>query len=430
MSVIAEFKRRSPSAGDIRAGATVDEIVGDYEARALRRCRSSPRAQLRRVAGRPARGARGERPRRSCARTSSSTATRSYESAVAGADALLLIVAALEDEALAELHAAALELELDVLVEVHDDEELERALQAVDAGPDRDQQPRPRRLLSVDVERTYELLADVPAGKTVVSESGIHSRDQLLELERVGVDAVLVGESLMRAPDPAAALLALTDGETPRVALSRPFTEPSTTAPILPDRMQSSRSPWPVAIFSALLGGAVAVGLALLLGLGGGDTTTVIRQAPLAATGAKGDDGDALTARAIYVRDAPGVVYVQSQITRTATTPLGGVTPESGEATGSGFVIDTDGTILTNAHVVDNATKVTVQFQNDKQVEAKILGRDRSTDLAVLKVDPKGLGLKPLKLGSSTDVEVGDPVVAIGNPFGLDRTLTTGVVSA
>ena len=194
--------------------------------------------------------------------------------------------------------------------------------------------------------------------------------------------------------------------------------------------MQSTRSPWPVAIFSALLGGAVAVGLALLLGLGGGDTTTVIRQAPLAATGAKGDDGDALTARAIYMRDAPGVVFVQSEITRTATTPLGGVTPESGEATGSGFVIDTDGTILTNAHVVDNATKVTVQFQNDKQVEAKILGRDRSTDLAVLKVDPKGLGLKPLKLGSSNDVEVGDPVVAIGNPFGLDRTLTTGVVSA
>jgi S1-C subfamily serine protease len=191
------------------------------------------------------------------------------------------------------------------------------------------------------------------------------------------------------------------------------------------------KSPWPIAIFSALLGGAVAVALALLLGLGGeGDTTTVIRQAPLAAAGGEKNDGDALTARDIYTRDAPGVVFIQSDITRTASSPLGGVTPESGEATGSGFVIDTAGTILTNAHVVDNATKVTVRFQSGKEVEAKILGRDRSTDLAVLKVDPKGLSLKPVRLGSAKDVEVGDPVVAIGNPFGLDSTLTTGVVSA
>ncbi len=93
-------------------------------------------------------------------------------------------------------------------------------------------------------------------------------------------------------------------------------------------------------------------------------------------------------------------------------------------------MIDGEGTIITNAHVVDGASKVTVQFQDDKTVEAKIVGRDRSTDLAVLKVDTKGQDLKPLKLGSAKDVEVGDPVVAIGNPFGLDRTLTTGVVSA
>jgi indole-3-glycerol phosphate synthase len=137
-----------------------------------------------------------------------------YESAVAGADAILLIVAALDDDALAELNREALGLDLDVLVEVHNEDELERALEVAD--PDviginnRDLVD-----FSVDLERTYELLSDVPAGKTVVSESGIHTREQLDDLERVGVDAVLVGESLMRAPDPEAACRDLTgvDGE-------------------------------------------------------------------------------------------------------------------------------------------------------------------------------------------------------------------------
>ena len=134
------------------------------------------------------------------------------ESAVAGADAILLIVAALDDAALAALHGQAAELDLDVLVEVHDDAELERALEAVD--PDLiGINNRNLADFTVDVERTYELLVDVPAGKTVVSESGFHSREQLLELERVGVDAVLVGESLMRAPDPGIALRVLTGGE-------------------------------------------------------------------------------------------------------------------------------------------------------------------------------------------------------------------------
>jgi indole-3-glycerol phosphate synthase len=127
-----------------------------------------------------------------------------YESAVAGADAILLIVAALDDDDLGALHREALGLDLDVLVEVHSEDELERALEIAD--PDviginnRDLVD-----FSVDVERTYELLSDVPAGKTVVSESGIRTRDQLDDLERVGVDAVLIGETLMRAADPEAA---------------------------------------------------------------------------------------------------------------------------------------------------------------------------------------------------------------------------------
>jgi indole-3-glycerol phosphate synthase len=131
-----------------------------------------------------------------------------YETAAWGADAMLLIVAALELRDLAELYREARGLDLDVLVEVHSEEELECALEVVDADViginNRDLGD-----FSVDVQRTFELLADVPAGKTVVSESGFHSREQLDELERVGCDAVLVGETLMRSEDPEAACRAL-----------------------------------------------------------------------------------------------------------------------------------------------------------------------------------------------------------------------------
>ena len=126
------------------------------------------------------------------------------------------------------------------------------------------------------------------------------------------------------------------------------------------------------------------------------------------------------------------MVFVRSQIVQRTQSPFDFGLPQEqqGEATGSGFVIDKAGTILTNAHVVNGATKVTVQFQNKQSVDAKVLGKDESTDLALLKVDPSGLKLTPLTLGSSKGVQVGDPAIAIGNPFGLERTLTTGVISA
>jgi indole-3-glycerol phosphate synthase len=131
-----------------------------------------------------------------------------YETAAWDADALLLIVAALDPGDLRALHEEARALDLDVLVEVHDEQELACALEVVDADViginNRDLAD-----FTVDVERTFRLLADVPAGKTVVSESGIHVPEQVEELERVGVDAVLVGETLMRAPDPEAATRAL-----------------------------------------------------------------------------------------------------------------------------------------------------------------------------------------------------------------------------
>jgi indole-3-glycerol phosphate synthase len=117
---------------------------------------------------------------------------------------VLLIVAALPVEDLESLHAEAHRLDLDVLVEVHDREQLEVALERLDA----DVIGINNRNLdegSVDVATTYEVMPDVPAGKTVVAESGISTREELEELERIGVDAVLIGSALMKAPDPEAA---------------------------------------------------------------------------------------------------------------------------------------------------------------------------------------------------------------------------------
>ena len=186
-------------------------------------------------------------------------------------------------------------------------------------------------------------------------------------------------------------------------------------------------------LFSGLLGGGIVALALLLLGVGGTDkTTTVVQQAPIAASpAASRGEGKGLTPADIYRRDAPGVAFVRAQIVQRSQSPFDLFpTEQRGEATGSGFVIDKSGDILTNAHVVEGAVKVTVQFSDSKTVDAKIIGRDTSTDLALLKVATDGLTLRPLQLGSAKDVHVGDPAIAIGNPFGLSRTLTTGVISA
>jgi S1-C subfamily serine protease len=178
--------------------------------------------------------------------------------------------------------------------------------------------------------------------------------------------------------------------------------------------------PKPLTTFlAALLGGVVVAAVLLLTGVGGGDTTkTVVERAPVAlANPEKGS----LSARDIYRRDAPGVVFVRSKVTE------GG---QVGESTGSGFVIGRGGSILTNAHVVGNAKQVTVKFSDSRIATAKVAGTDPSTDLALLLVDAGDLELHALTLGSSKAVQVGDPALAIGNPFGLERTLTTGVISA
>ncbi|HEV2787245.1 MAG TPA: trypsin-like peptidase domain-containing protein [Solirubrobacteraceae bacterium] len=175
---------------------------------------------------------------------------------------------------------------------------------------------------------------------------------------------------------------------------------------------------------AALVGGAVVAAVLMLSGAAGGkETTTVYAGGADIANPKQG----ALTPREIYRRDAPGVVFVAADVAQAASP----FAPEQdGRATGSGFVIGKGGSIVTNAHVVEGAGTVTVRFGDRKTARARVAGRDPSTDIALLLVDPDGLKLRPLELGSSKGVRVGDPTVAIGNPFGLDRTLTTGVISA
>jgi S1-C subfamily serine protease len=168
-------------------------------------------------------------------------------------------------------------------------------------------------------------------------------------------------------------------------------------------------------------------------GGGKGKTETVIAEAPVGATSAADLHGGALTARAIYAADAPGVVYIQSEIVQQVSSPFDFFPQQEqqqGVASGSGFEIDDKGDILTNNHVIEGAVKITVTLADNHQVDAQVVGRDPNNDLALLRIPVDGETLHPLPLGDSKTVNVGDPTLAIGNPFGLDRTLTTGVVSA
>ena len=210
-SLIAEHKRRSPSAGSIREDGGCAELVRAYErggAAAL-----SVLTEEAHFGGSLAdlREARAASELPLLRKDFALDPYQLYETKAAGADAVLLVVGSLRERELASLHELATDLDLDAIVEIHSDEELEAAL-AVDADViginNRDLVD-----FSVDIQRTFDLLADVPAGKTVVSESGITTREQIEELERVGVDAVLIGEALMRAEDPEAAVRELTRSE-------------------------------------------------------------------------------------------------------------------------------------------------------------------------------------------------------------------------
>jgi indole-3-glycerol phosphate synthase len=215
-SVIAEHKRRSPSAGDIRPGSDVAEIVRAYErggAAAL-----SILTEERHFGGslEDLRQAREVTDLPILRKDFTIDPYQLYEAKAYGADAVLLVVGSLRKKDLAALFGIANDLDLDAIVEVHDEPELESALEI-----DCDVVGINNRNLenfSVSLDTTFELLTDVPAGKTVVSESGIAERAQIEELERVGVDAVLIGETVMRAPDPEAAVRELAGSEEPTQA--------------------------------------------------------------------------------------------------------------------------------------------------------------------------------------------------------------------
>ena len=183
-------------------------------------------------------------------------------------------------------------------------------------------------------------------------------------------------------------------------------------------------------VAAAILGGAVAVGAVALLGGLDSPTTTVLTETSAAQTPRLAPaSADAMSINQIYERAASGVVRINATDRSTAsgsTDPFGG----QSSALGSGFVIDKSGHIVTNYHVVRDAGEVTVSFSNRDTVKAEVVGTDASTDLAVLRVATAANALTPLPLGNSDVVRVGDPVVAIGNPFGLDRTVTSGIVSA
>jgi S1-C subfamily serine protease len=198
---------------------------------------------------------------------------------------------------------------------------------------------------------------------------------------------------------------------------------------------------------------------AVVLGAcGDSETTTVTVGSSGEATTTSGDDAQrvviqaqdgAFDPHAIYSAASPGVVTIFSLFKGSSTTPNifnpnnGGSSPPGAEGQGSGFVISDDGEILTNAHVVTDAEttgtpsrplheadEIYVQFPDRNQVTADVVGFDPFADVALLKVDPDGLDLHPLPLGSEQDVEVGDGVAAIGSPFGQFQSLSVGVVSA
>ena len=154
---------------------------------------------------------------------------------------------------------------------------------------------------------------------------------------------------------------------------------------------------------------------------------------PATAPAADPSSGDGLSINDIYAQAAPGVAFISADVTSQGPSlnPFGLPQQRQGTATGTGFVIDEDGRIVTNAHVVEGAEKIEVTLgEGEKTYAGKVLGADASTDIAVIEVDAAAGELEPLPLGVSGEVEVGDAVIAIGNPFGLDLTATAGIVSA
>jgi len=182
-----------------------------------------------------------------------------------------------------------------------------------------------------------------------------------------------------------------------------------------------------LAVVPAALALGAGGGAAVYAAVTSGDTKTVVRQvtvqdsSPAAST-------SSLSVSEIYRRTYKGVVEITVTSSGAGPSPFGD--SQTQRAQGSGFVYDTKGDIITNQHVVDGATSISVKFWDGATAKAHVVGTDASTDLAVIKVDVASSQLVPLTLGDSSKLAVGDGVVAIGSPFGLEETVTSGIVSA
>ena len=200
-----------------------------------------------------------------------------------------------------------------------------------------------------------------------------------------------------------------------------------------PPRAVSGAAPL---LIAAVVGGGVALAGAEVTGVFDEEPSTIETVAPSEPSApASFADNQRLSINTIYRQSAPGVVQITTTSIQEAPadsflSPFGFPETQQQRALGSGFVIDKSGHIVTNSHVVEGAEDIEVSFSNRDSVKARLVGEDRSTDIAVLKVDVDARALTPLRLGDSDRVRVGDSVVAIGNPLGLDRSVTAGIVSA
>jgi S1-C subfamily serine protease len=180
-------------------------------------------------------------------------------------------------------------------------------------------------------------------------------------------------------------------------------------------------------VVAALLGGGAAVAIGAAVADDPEPVVTTIDGEPTQPSASFADEDEARTIQDIYRAAGPGVVQVSATQVVSGDPFFG---PQDARSLGSGFVIDKAGHIVTNYHVVEGADEVEVNFSGDDRMKAKVVGADPSTDIAVLEIDAQARALTALPLGDSSAVDVGDGVVAIGNPFGLERTVTAGIVSA
>ena len=178
---------------------------------------------------------------------------------------------------------------------------------------------------------------------------------------------------------------------------------------------------------AAVIASGAVTGLLYAVGLVGGSTSTVLAHAPQTSD-ASSPDGT-LTPSSLFASTAPGVVAIEATGTNSGSNGLPYTPPGQSIDTGTGMVINTQGDVLTASHVVAGASTITVKFLNGTVRTATVLGTDTSNDASVLHVNPSGLTLHPLRLGTIQSLAVGDPLAVIGNPFGYSRSLSTGVVS-